>query len=152
MSQENKNTLPKRGVPWGWIVTGLLVATGITLILSNNSESNVQYYMTVSEYLERQERYQGKRIKIAGIVKAKTLKKSGTTQYDFVVEDLGKEIEVSFNGLAPDTFKEGAEVVVDGKGSFEKVFLAETLMAKCASKYKEGGLPPLEQMRKNSRI
>ena len=71
-------------------------------------------------------------------------------KYEFVVEDLGKEVKVTYVGLVPDTFKDGSEVVVEGRGRADDLFEADSLMAKCASKYQAGGLPPIEQMRNQS--
>ena len=138
-----------KGIPIGWIVAGLLSVAVVILLFSMNRGSDLQYYMTVSEYLERQPKYVGKRLKLAGKVAAGSLKVQGQT-YDFVVEDLGRQILVTFTGFAPDTFKEGVEVVVEGEGQESNQFVAKGLMAKCASKYEPGGLPPLEKMRGNS--
>lgn len=45
-------------------------------------------------------------------------------------------IPVSYNGLVPDTFKAGAEVIVEGGMNSQGHFSAKTLMTKCPSKYK----------------
>lgn len=138
-----------KGIRWGWIVAGLAVFLMAAMFFMKGMEGSVQYYMTVSEYLEQQDKYDGKKIKLAGKVKAESLKKTGN-RYDFIVEDLGKEISVTYEGLAPDTFKDGSEVVVEGRASPLPHFTASGLMAKCASKYEAGGLPPIEQMRSKS--
>jgi cytochrome c-type biogenesis protein CcmE len=139
------------GVRWGWIIAGFVVAVAIGALVLQDRDASIQYYMTVSEYHENAAAYQGKRIKLAGRVKTKSLVKENN-HYRFSVEDLGKEIHATYAGLAPDTFKEGVEVVVEGiAGDPQKVFVADHLMAKCASKYQEGGLPPIEQMRSQSR-
>jgi cytochrome c-type biogenesis protein CcmE len=114
-------------------------------------DNSIQYYMTASEYLQQQAKYEGKKVKLAGRVKKGSIQHTGQ-QYDFVVEDLGKEIKATYVGLVPDTFKDGSEVVLEGKGELGDHFQASSLMAKCASKYQSGGLPPIEQMRNKSRI
>jgi len=149
MSQEVVSQKPKRGIQWGWIVAGLVVIAISAGLLIQNSEGNVQYYMTVSEYREFQPKYEGKKIKLAGKVAAGTLKVDGQT-YTFVAEDLGQQVHITYVGLAPDTFKEGVEVVVEGRGQIGDNFQATSLMAKCASKYEAGGLPPIEKMRGKS--
>ncbi len=156
MSQEessNSQGSPPKGsgggIAWGWIVLGLFVAVTITMVFMMQSQDTFQYYMTVSEYNEASSKYENKNLKLAGKVKMGSLKNEGD-RYDFVMEDLGQEIAVTYIGLAPDTFKEGAEVVVEGRGPQIPPFIAKSLMAKCASKYEVGGLPPLEQMRSKS--
>lgn len=151
MSQEKSSRPQPQGIRWGWIVSGLILVVIIASFFLNQQEGSIQYYMTASEYLSQQEKYVGKKLKVAGKVKQGSIRSSGQI-HDFVVEDLGKEIEVTFNGLVPDTFKDGSEVVVEGKGQSDSKFIATSLMAKCASKYKSGGLPPIEQMRSKSRI
>lgn len=149
VSQTRNNS--SNGIRWGWIAAGLGVFALASFFMMKGSETAVQYYMTVGEYLDRKSSYQGKTIKIAGKVKTGTLSKSGT-QHTFVVEDLGKELHVIFDGLVPDTFKEKSEVVVEGIATPDQIFVANNLMAKCASKYEVGGLPPLEQMRGRSKF
>ena len=44
---------------------------------------------------------------------------------------------VSYTGVVPDTFKPGAEVIVEGSPQPDGVFKAATLMTKCPSKYQK---------------
>lgn len=149
MSQVNPQNNRPQGIRWGWIVAGLAVVAIVAGLLVKGMEGGVQYYMTVSEYVGHEAKYEGKKIKLAGKVAAGSLK-SNQDRHEFVVEDLGKSISVLYVGLVPDTFKEGVEVVVEGRAQSEPVFQAQNLMAKCASKYEAGGLPPLEKMRGKS--
>ena len=60
---------------------------------------------------------------------------SGRT--DFVLVEQGKGLTVSYVGTdpLPDTFKDGAQCLVEGKVQPDGRFVAETVQAKCASKY-----------------
>lgn len=147
MSQEEAQNSPVKGIPWGWVISGLLVVVVTAGLFVQGDPDTVQFYMTASEYLDRKETYIGKKIKVAGKVKANSLQHLDSNHYEFVVEDKGANMAVSYRGYAPDTFKEGSEVVVEGLATNNPLFEATHLMAKCASKYEEGGLPPLEQMR-----
>ncbi len=58
----------------------------------------------------------------------------------FFLEDkdnVSQIIEVSYSGPVPDTFKAGAEVIVEGGMGPEGRFAAKTLMTKCPSKYQK---------------
>ncbi|WP_165177740.1 cytochrome c maturation protein CcmE [Desulfovibrio sp. ZJ369] len=58
----------------------------------------------------------------------------------FLLEDkdnASQIIEVSYSGAVPDTFKAGAEVIVEGGMGPEGRFAAKTLMTKCPSKYQK---------------
>jgi hypothetical protein len=48
-------------------------------------------------------------------------------------------IPVVYAGTVPDIFREGIQVVVEGKMGSDGTFEAETLLAKCPSKYQEAG-------------
>jgi cytochrome c-type biogenesis protein CcmE len=56
---------------------------------------------------------------------------------DFVLVEQGKTMPVSYVGTdpLPDTFKDGAQCLVEGKVQPDGRFVAETVQAKCASKY-----------------
>ncbi len=149
MSQAESSEKTPKGIQWGWIVAGLVIAAFIAGFAMKGMEGSIQYYMTVSEYFDQQSKYEGKKLKLAGKVKMGSLSHQGQTHL-FVVEDLGKEVNVRFVGLTPDTFKEGSEVVVEGRGRLDENFEATHLMAKCASKYKSGGPAPFEEMRNQS--
>ena len=52
-------------------------------------------------------------------------------------DNASQTIMVSYSGAVPDTFKAGAEVIVEGGMGPEGRFAAKTLMAKCPSKYQK---------------
>jgi cytochrome c-type biogenesis protein CcmE len=59
---------------------------------------------------------------------------------DFLLEDKdnpSQTIAISYSGAVPDTFKAGAEVIVEGGMGTEGRFMAKTLMTKCPSKYQK---------------
>ena len=52
-------------------------------------------------------------------------------------DNSSQTIMVSYSGAVPDTFKAGAEVIVEGGMGPEGRFAAKTLMTKCPSKYQK---------------
>ena len=56
---------------------------------------------------------------------------------DFVLEEEGRGLDVSYVGRdpLPDTFKDGAQALVEGHRTPDGRFVAEQVQAKCASKY-----------------
>jgi cytochrome c-type biogenesis protein CcmE len=56
---------------------------------------------------------------------------------DFVLTEQGRDLAVSYVGRdpLPDTFKDGAQALVEGKLRPDNRFVAEQVQAKCASKY-----------------
>jgi cytochrome c-type biogenesis protein CcmE len=53
----------------------------------------------------------------------------------FEVTDGAKSFPVSYRGIAPDTFTDGVDVVVEGRMDQDGTFAATTVLAKCASRY-----------------
>lgn len=149
MSQAETSKL--RGVRWSWIIVGLLVILVISALFVRKMEGSIQYYVTVSEYRHHQAKYIGKTMKVAGRVKPASLTHEAD-RYSFVIEDLGQELAVRYQGVVPDTFKEEAEVVVEGRSAGDDLFEAQTVIAKCASRYEGTSQSPLEQMRYKARL
>ena len=52
-------------------------------------------------------------------------------------DDAGLTLPVVYKGAVPDTFKAGAEVIVEGGLQPDGRFMAKTLMTKCPSKYQK---------------
>jgi cytochrome c-type biogenesis protein CcmE len=69
---------------------------------------------------------------------------------DFVMTEGGATLPVRYTGIVPDTFKDEAEVVVEGVLNPDKAsFQAHTLLAKCPSKYE--GLADTETGREHQK-
>ena len=49
--------------------------------------------------------------------------------------DGARTFPVVYRGIAPDTFTDGVDVVVEGRMQSDGTFQATTLLAKCASRY-----------------
>jgi cytochrome c-type biogenesis protein CcmE len=69
-------------------------------------------------------------------VVAGTVESHADNVFQFTVtDDEGAMIPVVYTGAVPDTFQEGADVVVEGRLTPRGVFEADRLLAKCPSKY-----------------
>jgi cytochrome c-type biogenesis protein CcmE len=55
----------------------------------------------------------------------------------FEITDGNGLLPVSYSGARPDMFRDGAEVVVEGKLSPDGTFEARSMLLKCPSKYEE---------------
>jgi cytochrome c-type biogenesis protein CcmE len=81
--------------------------------------------------------WHGKRLQLHGfVVDHSILRRPDTLDYRFQVQSNGKVVPVRYSGVVPDTFKDGAEVVLKGQlvGDYFDVE-ANGVMAKCPSKY-----------------
>jgi len=98
-------------------------------------DSNLDFFYTPSE-LTDQEIPNNKRIKVGGMVLEGSVLRE-KTKIEFVITDYKGSIEVVFDGVAPDLFKEGSGVVVLGYLN-EKTLYAEEVLAK----HDENYMPP----------
>jgi cytochrome c-type biogenesis protein CcmE len=98
-------------------------------------DSNLDFFFTPSE-LFQENIPNNKRIKVGGMVLDGSVKRD-KTNISFVVTDYEGSINVEFDGLVPDLFKEGSGVVVLGYLK-DKTFIAEDVLAK----HDENYMPP----------
>lgn len=115
------------------------------LFLSGMNSSMV-YYLTLEElYLTPPGLGDG--VRLAGWVKEGSI--VGTAldgEISFTISDGKREMSVKYSGQVPDTFEDGAEVIVEGVFKGMPVFEAATMLAKCPSKYEASG-PPVPENR-----
>lgn len=115
--------------------SGIIVATLLALAYVGFTQSKT-YYHTISELPTLRPSALRQRMRVSGNVRARSI-----TQVDgrthFVLEEQGKSLAVSYIGrdTLPDTFKDGAQALVEGRLMPEGGFVAEQVQAKCASKY-----------------
>ena len=98
-------------------------------------DSNLDFFYTPSE-LTDQEIPNNKRIKVGGMVLEGSMLRE-KTKIEFVITDYKGSVEVVFDGVVPDLFKEGSGVVVLGYLN-EKTLYAEEVLAK----HDENYMPP----------
>ena len=129
------------------IVSVAVVAGGVGYLLWSTSGQAFEYYKHVDEVVPLTAEWQGKAMQLHGYVVPGSIHKrlsqeSGRLEYKFREINCGREIEVFYAGVVPDTFKDGAEVVV--KGEFTGAsFHGTEVMAKCPSKYQATAGPSL---------
>ena len=120
------------------LITVLLIlissALGSFLVI-RALDSNLDFFFTPSE-LFKEELPDNKRIKVGGMVLDGSVTRD-KTNISFVITDYGGSIDVEFDGIVPDLFKEGSGVVVLGYLK-DKTLIAEDVLAK----HDENYMPP----------
>lgn len=120
------------------IGAGLVLASAGYLMASSISETGM-YYVTPTELTQKlaaDSTLHDAGIKLGARVVDGSIKRSpGGREYAFLVTDGAREIPVVYRGIAPDTFTDGVDVVVEGRMGRDGTFRATTLLAKCASRY-----------------
>ncbi|HXN73099.1 MAG TPA: cytochrome c maturation protein CcmE [Candidatus Acidoferrales bacterium] len=115
--------------------SAIIVVTLISLAYVGFTQSKT-YYHTISELSALHGASLHQRMRVSGNVR------NGTIAHvpgavEFVLTEQGKDLNVSYVGRdpLPDTFKDGAQALVEGKMRPDNRFEAEQVQAKCASKY-----------------
>src|SRR5579885_2748653 len=113
---------------------GIILMTLGWLAYSGIQESKT-YYVTVAELQSKQDAAH-KRYRVAGNVAAGSIRRS-PGRVEFKLEEAGKFLPIVYTGKEPlpDTLQDGAQALADGRYQQDGTFHAETVQAKCASKY-----------------
>jgi cytochrome c-type biogenesis protein CcmE len=122
-------------------ITAVVLVLAFAGMLWSTLRYGTEYYKHVDEVLAESQEWQGRRLQLHGHVVANSIMvKPDTLEYRFKVQNNGKVIDATYQGVVPDTFKdrpgEEAEVVLKGQLN-AAVFAVEPngIMAKCPSKY-----------------
>ena len=117
------------------IGSGIIVLTLAVLAYAGYTQSKT-YYHTISEVATLHGAALHQRMRVSGNVSAGSIEHLDG-RIDFVLEEQGKKMPVSYTGSdpLPDTFKDGAQALVEGRLMPNGHFMADQVQAKCASKY-----------------
>lgn len=123
--------------PTKFLLGGLLVALGIGFLVYASFQDSAMYYLTVDEFLAQHQNETGMRI--AGTVVPGSIHRQDDIQkITFEIRGISAQstMPVSYKGVVPDIFRDGASIVLEGSYNAEKqLFYAITLMTSCPSKY-----------------
>ncbi len=109
-------------------IVGYLIYTGI--------RDTMTYYLTVPEVLAGTVETQSDTLRVGGNVHPESVQwDSKALKLLFKMGDDNATLEVDYQGVVPDSFKPGREVIIEGKYRGNGQFTATTIMPKCASKY-----------------
>ena len=112
---------------------GIILAVVIWEAVSGFQQSKT-YYFTVDELVSGKMARQ--RVRVGGIVAADSIERHGN-EVTFRLAQNTSSIPVTYVGSdpLPDTFKSGAQAIVEGEYAASGEFRAQKIQAKCASKY-----------------
>jgi cytochrome c-type biogenesis protein CcmE len=118
---------------------GSVILGAVAFLILSAPDEGVLEYVYVDKVVEAPEDFEGRSIKVHGIVVEGSLHQDADdAEYHFVIEFKGKRLEVVYDDLLPDTFAEGGEVVLTGRLDDNGALLRSSEMtAKCPSKYEE---------------
>ena len=126
----------RRRLPISFIVGGLVILGAVIYLVYANTQANAVYYMTVSE-LHSCTTCTTQSVRVAGTVqKGTVVRDDAKQQISFIISDSNRQsLPVVYSGIVPDIFAPGIQVVVEGHYTGQGPFQAQTLLAKCPSKF-----------------
>ena len=132
---------------YGKFAALIAIVIGTLVWLAMAGTDSKTYYKTITELGQMRDQAYGKRLRVGGDVESGSIQRSGN-QTIFVLTQDNTKLKVAYTGIdpLPDTFKDGAQALADGKLDRNGVFQATKIQAKCASKYeaKTGQMMPAE--------
>jgi cytochrome c-type biogenesis protein CcmE len=122
-----------------FLIGGLLVLGPVGYLMAGAIRDTGEYYLTPTELqakLSADSTFHNVGVKVGARVVPGTIERDpGGREYAFRVTDGAQTFPVVYRGIAPDTFTDGVDVVVEGRMGRDGTFHATTLLAKCASRY-----------------
>ena len=128
------NAMPKK-----FAIAAAVVVAAVVYLTFAGARKGWAYYLTVDQF-STETRYHGQRVKLCGTVAAEGFEvHRGLLTANFRIAGQNHAVPVIYHGAVPDMFRQGAEVVVEGKLNDSGAFVADNLLTKCASKYDAQG-------------
>ena len=122
-----------------FLIGGALVLCTAGYLMASSIRQTGVYYVTPSElatHIKADDSFHDTGVKLgARVIPGTIVKNPGGKQYEFRVTDGTTTYPVIYRGIAPDTFTDGVDVIVEGRMGADGTFRATTLLAKCASRY-----------------
>lgn len=120
------------------VIGGAVILAVIAYLLITGTQNTFTYYYTVGELLADETAVADETIRVSGVVAAGSISRDKSNQrLRFLIADPVNDavLPVTYEGIVPDIFKVGINVVVEGRYVPGGAFVAGALLAKCPSKY-----------------
>ena len=122
-----------------FVIGGALVLATVGYLMASGIKETGVYYLTPAELAQQAQTDHSiydVGLKLgARVVRGSIQRDVASQTITFRVTDGTQSYPVIYRGLAPDTFTDEVDVVVEGRLQRDGTFRATTLLAKCGSRY-----------------
>lgn len=118
-----------------FVIGGLILFMAIGYLGFVGFRGGATYYYEVGELVAKGSSVYGETVRVNGQVASGSVRQEGLVLQFTVVDGQGANLPVFYQGVVPDTFKPGGDIVVEGQLDPSGVFQAQTLMPRCPSRY-----------------
>ncbi len=119
------------------IGSGIVVLAVAAILVLFALRDTIVFFHTPSDIAEKKIEV-GQRFRLGGLVSDGSVVRGEGTKVRFAVTDTLAKVEVSYEGILPDLFREGQGVVAEGRLEPSGRFIADTVLAK----HDENYMPP----------
>jgi len=119
------------------VISGVILAGAFGLLLATTLREAAEYSKDVDEVMPVASDWYNKPLQLHGfVVEESIMKRPNTLDYRFKVKHGEAVVLANYSGVVPDTFKDGAEVILKGRLDPAGFNVAPNgVVAKCPSKY-----------------
>jgi cytochrome c-type biogenesis protein CcmE len=123
----------RKRLPLSFLLIGIAILGAIVYLVYANTQANAVYYMTIPEL----KTCSLCTVQAGNVQKGSIVRNDKQDKISFSIVDGNQTLPVTYNGVVPDIFAPGIQVVVEGHyaGPDSGPFQAQTLLAKCPSKF-----------------
>ena len=119
-----------------FLISGVILFLAIGYLGYTGFQSSATYYYTVSELLHQVNPAYGENVRVNGQVSPDSMEQeAGSLNVRFIIIDGEEILPVVYQGIVPDAFKAGSDIVVEGYLNSAGIFQANSILTKCPSKY-----------------
>lgn len=120
-----------------FLIGAFILVGAIGYLMYTGVKASGSYYYKVSEVLSMGPKAQNMSLRLEGKVVEGSIQKDVTNlkvSFD-ITDESDKAISVYYEGVTPDMFQDGIDVVVEGRMDPSGKFIATKLLTSCPSKY-----------------
>jgi len=118
-----------------------LIVGAVGYLMYTSIRETSLYYLTIEEFATKRASLTDEGVRVAGRVGAGSMSWNPQDLHlQFLLSSFkeGESVQgvpVRYQGILPDMFAEGRDVIVEGRYSHENILEAKTIMTSCPSKY-----------------
>lgn len=118
-----------------------LIVGAVGYLMYTSIRETSLYYLTIEEFTTKKATLTNEGVRVAGRVGTGSMNwdpKDLRLQFllgSFKEGEPAQAVPVHYQGILPDMFAEGRDVIVEGRYSHENILEAKTIMTSCPSKY-----------------
>ena len=119
-----------------FLIGGLVILATVGYLIYAAVRDSAAYYVTIGELAEQGSSTRSVRV-VGNVLGESIVWDTRDQRLQFEITDGSGILPVSYHGSRPDMFRDGAEVVVQGRLDPHGTFEARKMLLSCPSKYEE---------------